>query len=282
MATLNLRPLSLGEILDRTFTLYRSNFLLFLGITAIPQLLVLTLRLAQLFLIPSVAPGTAGIARSAAAFGASIIVGIVAAIVNTIAYLLSQGATVSAVADLYLGRTPTIGASFQKVRGDLGTLFGVVVLNGLVVLVGFILLVIPGIYMMCRLLIAVPAAVLEDLGARNSLDRSFALTKDNAGRAFVILLLYFVLLIMIMSLFQFPATFGLAAAKNNPAMFRMWMAIIQVLASVSAVLVTPFLTIATSALYFDLRVRREAFDLQVMLNPGGAIGPAGGVPSVLG
>jgi hypothetical protein len=34
MPELDLRPLSLGEILDRTFTLYRRNFLLFFGITA--------------------------------------------------------------------------------------------------------------------------------------------------------------------------------------------------------------------------------------------------------
>src|ERR1700677_1109107 len=53
MATLDLRPLSLGEILDRTFTLYRSHFALFLGITAIPQLLVLALQLTQLFLAGS-------------------------------------------------------------------------------------------------------------------------------------------------------------------------------------------------------------------------------------
>ena len=47
MAEWDLRPLSIGEILDRTFTLYRRNFLLFLGITAIPRLLSLGLNLAQ-------------------------------------------------------------------------------------------------------------------------------------------------------------------------------------------------------------------------------------------
>ena len=36
MPELDLRPLSLGEIPDRTFTLYRRNFLLFTGIIAIP------------------------------------------------------------------------------------------------------------------------------------------------------------------------------------------------------------------------------------------------------
>ena len=38
MATLDLRPLSLGEILDRTFTLYRSHFVLFfLGIVRLSR-----------------------------------------------------------------------------------------------------------------------------------------------------------------------------------------------------------------------------------------------------
>ena len=39
MSGVDLRPLSLGEFLDRTFSLYRSNLLFFIRITAIPQLL---------------------------------------------------------------------------------------------------------------------------------------------------------------------------------------------------------------------------------------------------
>src|SRR5260370_21458674 len=53
MSTLDLRPLSIGELLDRTFSLYRRNFLLFIGISAIPQLLVLAMRLAQTALMPA-------------------------------------------------------------------------------------------------------------------------------------------------------------------------------------------------------------------------------------
>lgn len=37
--TAELRPLSLGELLDRTFTLYRNNFWLFVGIMAVPAAL---------------------------------------------------------------------------------------------------------------------------------------------------------------------------------------------------------------------------------------------------
>src|SRR6202051_3258887 len=40
MATLDLRPLSLGELLDRSFFLYRRHFILFAGISAIPYLII--------------------------------------------------------------------------------------------------------------------------------------------------------------------------------------------------------------------------------------------------
>ena len=63
---------------------------------------------------------------------------------------------------------------------------------------------------------------------------------------------------------------------------RMWLSLSQVGNFVAGVLVSPFLTIATAVFYYDLRVRKEAFDLQVMMNPSGTIptGPAG-VPTIL-
>ena len=48
MTAFDLRPLNLGEILDRTFTLYRRHFLLFMGISAIPQTLVLAVNVISL------------------------------------------------------------------------------------------------------------------------------------------------------------------------------------------------------------------------------------------
>ena len=45
----NLRPLSLGEILDRTFAIYRSRFWLFSGIAAIYAVTALVLQLAEPF-----------------------------------------------------------------------------------------------------------------------------------------------------------------------------------------------------------------------------------------
>jgi hypothetical protein len=52
-----LRPSTLGEILDRTFQLYRNNFWLFLGIAALPLVLALVLAvpIVAIFAIPGIA-----------------------------------------------------------------------------------------------------------------------------------------------------------------------------------------------------------------------------------
>ncbi len=303
MADLDLRPLSLGEIIDRTFSLYRRHFLLFAGITAIPQLLVLALRLAQSMFMtsPAVPKGVPveqlqGASTGLMAFGiVGVIVGL---IVYLVAYLFAQGGTVFAVSELYLGRMTTIGGSLGRMRGELANLFGVLLLNGILVfgaplacvvaaitaatpslvLLGFVLLIFPGFYFACRLMGCVPAALLENIGPRASLERSFALTKDNVFRAFVIYLLYIILWWAAHLLLAWPFAVGVASAQKDPVMLRTWLSLTQLGTFLAEVLVNPVLTIAAAVYYFDLRVRKEAFDLQFMMNPTGPISP--GAPGV--
>jgi hypothetical protein len=129
---------------------------------------------------------------------------------------------------------------------------------------------------MCRLIVCIPAALIENLGPRTSLERSFELTKDNAGRGFLIILLAFALAIAAGALFTMPfqVMLALPTVKNNPEMLRFWLALSQVGATIANVLVAPVLTIASAILYYDLRVRKEAFDLQIMMNPLGSVSPA--------
>jgi hypothetical protein len=287
MSTLDLRPLSIGELLDRTFSLYRRNFLLFIGISAIPHLFVLAVKLAQVAVMPVATQGATlpPATEFQAASGATVTgnpvayfaIMVLSVVVYVAAILFSQGGTVFAVSELYLGRTTTIGESFSRAKGEVWTLFGVLFLNGLVLFVSFLLLIIPFFYMTCRLSVAVPAALLENLGPRASLERSFALTKDNAGRAFLIYLLYFVILYAAVALIAIPFGFGIVFSRNDPVMLRTWSALSEVGSFAAEVLITPILTIAIAIFYFDLRVRKEAFDIQMMMNPlaGGIPGPRG-------
>ena len=279
MAQLDLRPLSLGEMLDRTFSLYRGHFGLFLGISAIPQILILGVNLLKVFLTGA-GPGVAGATPAAAQLGVAgamvaFVLMIVGAIAYVVSYLYAQGGTVFAVSDLYLGRPTTIGGSLRRMRGHAANLFGVSLLSGLAAGAAAILLIIPGIYVACRLITCIPAAVLEDLGASASLSRSFELTKGSAGRSFVIYLLYFVILLAAMALFMYP--FAFAAwfySVRDPGLAPLWLALTQIGNAIAAVLVTPILTIATAVFYYDLRVRKEGFDLQLLMNPDMSAGPA--------
>lgn len=288
MANLDLRPLSLGEILDRAFTLYRRNFLLFLGINAIPHLLTLFFGLIQTSMIkfPISTPGTQTSPPSLFSLFDTMPFGLAGMVLGSIlgicVYLFALGGTVHAVSDLYLGVPTSIGQAFGKVRAQFWSLLFTVVLNILAIFGGLFAFLVGAIYVACRLITSVPAALLEGISPAESLGRSVTLTKGNALRAFAIYVLYYFLSAATAALFTYPFTFAMIFSLKDPGMMRMWLALTQIGGTVGNVLVAPVLTIATSVFYYDLRIRKEAFDLQHMLNPGGSL-PSGnsGLPSIL-
>lgn len=217
MTAFDLRPLSLGEILDRTFTLYRRNFLLFIGISAIPQTLILAINVVSLLLGANV-PGRA---FTRAGVGLGLTIGLLVLIATVLAYFLSQGATILAVKDLYLGRTASILDSFRRTRGEIWAIMGVGMLSGLAIGVGMILLLFPGIFLACRLFVSVPVLLTEGRGPRDSMSRSWDLTQGAAGRAFVIFLLYMVILFALTLLLVSPfSALALIAGIKNPETMR--------------------------------------------------------------
>lgn len=290
MPALDLRPLSLGELLDRTFFLYRRNFLLFVGIAAIPYgilvALVLVFVLLSRFAGParSIAPGRVPISPLAmgAAGGGFFLV----AIVFFSLFLVSAGAAVLAVSEIYLGRQPRIWGAFRSALKRIWSLLGILLLGLLIVSVGFILVIIPGIYFGCRMSVSFAAALVDELGPVEAIQRSFALTKDFAWRAFMIFFLTAAISWALIGVFQVPFMILLAASAKNPALAAVWFILMEIANFGSSVLVAPVGTISFVLFYYDLRVRKEAFDLQMMMQ---AIGPdplppaaAGGVPSMFG
>ena len=289
MTALDLRPLSLGELLDRTFFLYRRHFLLFVGIAAIPYSCFFIIKLATdlaPFFIRAVAAGSMQSTGFAVTSVGVVLFKFVAFLVGSLAFLFSVGATVFAVSEIYMGHQISIRESLRRVRGKTWIIFGVLFLSGLIVVAGFIALIIPGIYLMCRICVATPAALLEDIGASDSIRRSFDLTRNFAGRAFMIYMLYFAMVWGVVAVFQFPFMLLMAANATQPQLVILWTVLMQVGNFVGSTLVAPVSTIGFALFYYDLRVRKEAFDLQMMMQ---AIGDdpmpppiTGSVPPILG
>ena len=294
--TTPLRPMSTGEILDRTFNLYRNNFALFAGIGALPAGLLLIVQLIQSGMVASVrTPGhpqrvDAGLL---AAGGIGIFFAVIAYMIGL---AVAHGATVFAVSAVHLERTTTIGESYGRLRGRYGRVVWVIVQSslrafwpaavlfmiaaicagvmraaksgGASVMFGifmFLALVafVVGIFLYLRYALAVAACVVEDIKASAAIKRSIFLSAGCRGQIVLIYFLVGIINSIVTWVFTIPAVLvaGLVA-KGSPALATLFTGLASFLA---ATLAGPIITIALSLVYFDQRVRKEAFDLQLMM-----------------
>lgn len=302
-----LRPLSTGEILDRTLALYRRHFWLFVGIGAVPGvMLTLASGVRFLFLNSFVTHmgGTAGAPDPAAAtqaLGSILLMQVVflpAILLFLLAYGVSQAATVRAVEGVSRGVVLTAMDAYREVRPhwlrwcgivlrQLWTLIwpftiGIVLLGmgaaasalagknpilyGALALLAFILMMaglVLGVLNYIRVALAQPAAVMEDLGVGAALRRSRVLVAGRKGRIFLALLLVYVLQTVAGGL-QLPFVF--LAATVHGVQRVLLMATDLLIAFVATSLVTPVLSIAMSLFYTDERVRREGYDIELLLH----------------
>ena len=268
MATMDLRPMTLGEVLDRTFSLYKDNFLLFAGIVAIPYLIIVVFSAfySGVLFGPQFSPGAAvSPAMALPFFGRLLSALVLFALVGLVVFASAQAATVIAVSDLYLGRTPGLAQSFVRVRGRILHVLLVMILIYLMCGFGMIFFFIPGIWLLCRTAVAVPAATLEDVGPGGAISRSFQLSKGSASQIFAVYALLFFLLFLSMFIFQFPFLVA-AGSPMKPHALSLGMQILQGVATwVSGVIVWPIGTIAFSLIYYNQRVRKEACDLEKLM-----------------
>ena len=258
--TTALRPLSTGELLDRTFSLYRTHFVLFVAIFALPHLAVLAFQCVALAFQTPGASLSRLFTTLAWSWGAILL--------SMVASAASQAATVIAVSNVHLDRPASVTDSFSKIKNQIAGVIGLSLAVGILVGLGFIFLIVPGILLVMMWSLAIPIKVLENKGVGDSMTRSSELTKGNRSRIFVIWLLFVVLSIGVSLLLRWPIE--IAAGVHSIFALQRVGAESQVASLVatfvSECLVGPLATIAFSLVYYDERVRKEAFDLQLMMS----------------
>ena len=290
MPEIDLRPLSLGELLDRTFSVYRRNFLVFAGIAALPYLflLIATVILALMFgiAIPLTTRNLGHAALPAPAIGVLVIGGTVLMLASMAFFSCSMGAAAVAVSEIYSSKKPAIWTSLRVALGKAWKLLAVALLTLLIALGGLILLIIPGIYLGCRLSVAIAAALIDDVGPGDAIRRSFFLTKGFAGRVFLIMLLVVVVSYAAVGMSQVPFFILIAVAAKNHALVVALTVVMEIVNITVSIAIAPISSIALALYYFDLRIRKEAFDLQKMMQAVGTdfLPPAfsGGEPGAIG
>src|SRR5438067_4834270 len=187
-----LRPLSTSELLDRTFHLYRNNFLVFVGITAIPQLIVLALRLWYFSTVTNV------LANRFSGFSVLI------SFASYLAIEISAAATVIAVSSIHLDRPITVGSAFSGAKSSMVRVVLITLAVSVAAGIALIFLIVPGVYVWLMWSLAIPVTVLEGGGLNVSTTRSKHLTRGSRGRIFIICLLIAILVWVVNVIFQIP------------------------------------------------------------------------------
>lgn len=285
---LPLHPMSLSDLLDGAFKLLRADagtiVLITLALFGPLQLVTAwaqrdTLDVFGLLLDPGSAPGA-----MEQGFGNPLI-GMVAGLAQFLVLPFVTGAVARVVGGSYLGETIPVGTALKAALRRWWSLFSAWVLVHVVefagVLVGFALLVagavaggggavavvgvilvllgfLGAVFVMPFFVAVAPAIVLEDLGAVRAMRRSAGLMRRRywpyLGTAVLTGLLATIVSYALMAI-----PMGLAFAVGSGA-WLLW-ALGSVIANVVAL---PFVAIVATLMYFDGRIRAEAFDLTVV------------------
>ena len=267
-----LKPMDLGEILDGAMTLYRRHFglLLRVGVIALWLPCCLTIFVQM----------TGGPQQHFALY-------FVTAVLQYFAGLFLTAGAIRIISDSYLGQPTTVAQAISLGVNKMMPLFGVGIGKGLLLGLiaggagvvaavtipalgssgagglGVAIVLIGGavwgtIFVACGYAVTTQVVVLEPLdGAFDSFGRSWELTKGFKWKVFFIGLIVFIILWA--PIFALGFAVGLMRVSDPQTS-----ATLAVISALIPIVLTPLLACVFTLMYYDLRIRREGFDLQVL------------------
>jgi len=302
-----LRPMSTGELLDRTFALYKRNFMLFVTIaTPAPAIYLVFQLISSLGTSRNSSLNAAtgvGASAGSSVFSPAAITGfVIGAVLGVIIYMLglaiTHAATIRAVSAVHLGRPTSARETYSSLKGRYGRILGVFLsvairvfgggillymaailvavgavaaastLGGIGTVIGSIVAVaaviggiILAISLFVRYALAIQACVVEDVPVKQALKRSVFLAKGDRNRILTVYTLFVVLQLVV----SLTLGFGIGALAAPFHSVPLTSALGALAGFIAGVLTSPLATVAMSLVYYDQRVRKEAFDLQLMM-----------------
>jgi hypothetical protein len=198
---------------------------------------------------------------------------IAVAVIGLLASTLVTAACFKSVGDAYLGERPTAKSSIGYALRRAHSIIWVTVLSWLLVLLGVVACILPGIWLYVSFAVAVPVLLTEGVKGRKALGRSRGLVKGRWWPAFAIILLGTLLTSIVGGVVT-----GIleAASLTDPDNDTVTVVTGTVGSTVASALTTPFTAAFVTVLYFDLRVRKEGFDLQLFAERLGLAAPPEG------
>ena len=255
MALAVLRPLAFGEVLDQAFGLYRRCFL---------PLLMISLVCSGLPTLLNLAIQARGGAMEMAGLA------LVTLVLSLLGGALANCASTFVVSEQYLGRTLEPAEALRRAWPRAGNIIATTLTVGFLTAIGFLLLIVPGIIAAAGFSLAVTASALEGLASDAARKRSWELTRGFRWHMLGLMIVYGIVVWILVIGFGVLGTFlsgagpgsdpaTLAAAATGAPVL-----IASALGALVTLAVNPILYCILIVAYYDLRVRKEAFDLDLL------------------
>jgi hypothetical protein len=303
-----LRPMNLGEILDRTFAIYREKFLLFVGIAALPAAVMLGIHLADVawwhvnsLVHPFRQPGILlwGFAVSLGYYHVSGFLQLLflpAFVRLASCEVFGESATIIGSLRFALARWRSyLWLAFLKYAAVLivpealafGVLFGIGTLEdklgllndapGAFAIVTLLLPIPAGIFLFlwagACLSLVFPAAAIEQLRGFRALGRSWRLSRNSRWRIFIAWLLIATCsgIMSVVVAYILRLVVYLCYYEWHLLWFNriLYQQLTYVFFAAISILIGPLYPIAVTLFYYDQRSRKEGFDVEIMMEAAG-------------
>ncbi len=184
------RELSVGEVISKTFEIYRRDFakyfVLFVVVEAIVGFVTALARRAFVLPTPPLNPTPQEALNWFSGFIASLVplVGSIA-IVSLVFLPIAQGGGIRLASEQIEKGKSDLGASVRFAASRLIWIWALSIIVGIIVLCGLIALVVPGIILAIMFALALPVLLIENRGVLDSMGRSRELVGHRWGKTLV-------------------------------------------------------------------------------------------------
>lgn len=259
-----LTPLGVGGVVDRAVRLYARNaaklWLIILPFALVAEAIYLVMGLSSLPAGSVVSGGKLLVPYGSSTSGLLVASAVESVLAFVFVAQITNGVSVRLYSGIYFGERASAGALLRFTLRRLPALIWLSVVLFCALLIGLILIIIPFFYLWGALSLVVPVLLIEGRGGFSALGRSQELVRDRWWATFGALLLGGAIAAVIN--FVFGAIGGaLQSSASSPTAFLIISAVTQL---VVLVLIAPISAAVVTTIYFDLRIRKEGLDLEML------------------
>jgi hypothetical protein len=220
--------MTLGEIFSKAFEIYRNN-----PIMIAPSLLPIAVSILGLLLFAGFV-GMAAILGGGGGFLAVSAIGgfLLFIIVLIVSFFVAEGVTIEMIKEASAGNRADINSAWESSKGRMEPLILSSILAGIITVLGYLLLIIPGIILSFIFYFVAQAVMIDGRSGMEALKTSYGFMKENLSDAVILILVS-----MIMSLV---------------------LSVIPLIGPLLCLLVIPYIYALATLFYMDRREMPEA------------------------